>query len=197
MAKISEIYKSKQSEKLFEARVNLLQKGIYPFDVFLKEHAETIKAAEQIEKLEEVVNAYSNKLPTLYLFVKQNTETLMESKTNVHAVQSALVNYAFISESIATCVAGAVKVLKTKHSAKTSLKSIYGSDAVQLLEFCISRSESGKLMEGNTKPVIKLLANELSSLPLGELTSLCENIPKINLYISNTLHKELAKVIAG
>lgn len=197
MAKIREIYQTNQSKKLFEARVSLLQKGIYPFNAFLKEHAETINTAEQIEKLEETVSVYSHKLPTLHLFVKQNTETLMESKTDVDAVQSALINYAFVSESLGTCVKEAVKVLSTKHSAKTSLKTVYGTDAVQLLEFCINRAETNKLMEGNTEQVVKLLATELSSLSLGELTNLCESMPKINLYVSNTLHTELAKIIAG
>ena len=143
--------------------LSLLQKGIYPFDAFLKEHSETIKAAEQIEKLEEAISVYSHKLPTLHWFVKQNTETLMESKTDVDAVQSALINYAFVSESLGSCVAEAVKLLSQKHSAQTSLKSVYGNDAIQLLEFCINRAETHKLMEGNTKQVVNLLAVELSS----------------------------------
>jgi len=197
MAKISQIYQNKQAEKLFEARVSLLQKGIYPFNAFIKEHAETVKAAEQIEKLEETVAGYKNSLPTLHLFVKQNTETLMESKSNVDAIQSAMINYAFVSESIGVCVAEAVKTLKTKHPNNVSLKSVYNKDAIQLLEFCIKRSESHKLMEGNTQQVVKLIATELASIPLKDLSTLCESVPKINLYISNTVHTELAKIIAG
>lgn len=197
MANIRQIYQKQQTERLFEARISLLQKGIYPFNVFIKEHSETVNTADHIEKLEEVVSAYKDTLPTLYMFVKQNTETLMESNTDINAVQSTMINYAFISESIRSCVNGAVKILKTKHPETVSLKSVYGKDAIQLLEFCIKHAESHKLMEGNTDKIVNLLSAELASLPLKKLSTLCESIPAIKLYVSNNVHTELAKIIAG
>jgi hypothetical protein len=197
MTNIRQIYQKKQAENLLEARVTLLQKGIYPFNAFLKEHSQTIETAEQIEKLEEAVSVYKDKLPTLYMLVTTNTETLMESKIDTDAIQYAMINYAFISESIGGCVGEAVKLLKTKHPETVSLKSIYGKDASQLFEFCIKRSETHKLMEGNTQTVIALLAKELSSLPINQLSTLCENIPTIKLYVSSKVHTELAKIIAG
>jgi len=197
MANIRQIYQQKQAEKLLEARISLLQKGVYPFDAFLKEHKETVNTAVQIEKLEEAVCVYKQKVPTLYMFVKQNTETLMESKTNTDAVQCAMINYAFISESIGSCVKEAAKMLKTKHPEAVSLKSVYGQDALQLLEFCIKRAESHKLMQGNTEKIVKLLAEELSSLPPNQLLNLCESIPQIKLYVSNNIHAKLAKIIVG
>ena len=38
----------------------------------------------------------------------------MESDANIAAVQSAMINYAFISEAIGKCVGEAVKIFKTK-----------------------------------------------------------------------------------
>ena len=52
-------------------------------------------------------------------------------------------------------------------------------------------------MEGNTDKIVNLLSAELASLPLKKLSTLCESIPAIKLYVSNNVHTELAKIIAG
>lgn len=197
MSKLRDLYQKQKAEKLLEARVSLLQKGIYPFDVFLKETKETNYAATQISKLEEVADLHKTTVPTLFLFLKENAEVLMEAKTNPEAVESAMVNYAFLSEAIGKCVKEAVSLLSTKNKASSSLKAIYGKDAVKLMEFCIQRAEAHKLMEGDTSAIISHLAGELSNLPLSELSSLCESVPAIRLYVSNKVHKQLADIIVG
>jgi len=198
MATIKNAYKDYQTKKLLEARTSLLTRGVYPFDVFLKEQTETIAAAEKIELLEEVADKYKAKLPTLYMFVKQNTSVIMESKPSVSGVTSAMINYAFICEALNVRVNEAVKLLSSKLPQTTSLHSSYKQDGVSLLEFCIKKSTAYSLMEGNAEPVVSYLAKELSRLPISELVSLCESVPKMHLYVSNQLHTELAQsVISG
>ena len=77
MSNLQELYKKFQGNRLLEARTTLLEKGVYPFEIFLKEHAETIHASEQIVKLEEVASLYKNHVPTLYMFVKQSTDVFL------------------------------------------------------------------------------------------------------------------------
>ena len=190
--KLSEVYRNHQAEKLLEVRVGLLEKGVYPFDAFLKEHSHTIDTAEKIELLETVSDKYRSTVPTLYMFVKANTNTLMESNSKVQSIESAMVNYAFISEALGKCVGEAVRIFSTKHKPNETLAGIYRSDAVKLLEFCISRSDSHKLMEGNTSVVVKNLATELASLPISTLVTLCESVPTIPLYLSRKNHDALA-----
>lgn len=197
MTKLRDLYKKNQAEKLMEARVGLLEKGVYPFDVFLKEHKETIEAASTIELLEQIALSYETAVPTFHLFVKHTSDVLMESKTDPDAVQASMINYAFISEALGKCVKEAVKLLAPKHPSNQPLSQIYGKDAIQLLEFCIQRAEAGKLMEGDTTVVVRNLATELSTLNLEELAKLCESVPAVRLYVSNSTHTELAKIIAG
>lgn len=197
MATIKNAYKEYQTKKLLEARTGLLTRGIYPFDVFLKEQEETLAAAEKIELLEEVADKYKTKVPTLYSFVKQNTSVLMESKPNPSGATAAMINYAFISEALNVRVNEAVRLLSSKLPKTTNLYASYKQDSVTLLEFCIKKSASYGLMEGNAEPVIKLLAGELARLPLSDLVALCESVPKLNLYVSNKLHNELAQSIVN
>jgi len=197
MTKIRDLFNKNQAEKLMEARVGLLEKGIYPFDVFLKEHQEAINTAGSIESLELLAESYAQSVPTLRMFVSQNAQVLMESANNTEGVQAAMINYAFLAESIGSCVGEAAKIFATKHQSGSSLKQIYGNDASQLLEFCLRKAESHKLMEGDTGAVIKNLANELATLPIGILNKLCEGVPTIRLYVSNSTHKELATLLAS
>ena len=190
-------FEKHQANKLMEARVSLLEKGVYPFDVFLKEGSEAINAAEKIEKLEEVANLYKNNVPTLYVFLSQTSNVLLEGKSKPAAIKSAMVNYAFISEALSKCVNEAAKLMAAKVPQNKSLFSVYNKDAVQLLEFCIKKSQAYKLMEGNVNPVIFHLAKELSQLPLSSLKFLCESTPSMRLYVSNKLHTELAKTVIG
>lgn len=195
MSNLRETYQNYYNNKLNEARVNLLEKGVYPFSVFLKEYSETVHAAEQIELLEEVSKAYKSKVPTLYFFVKQTSDVLLENNSRINSIKSSMINYAFISESLRTCVNSAVRKIREKNSTNDSLTSIYGNDAVNLLEFCIKKSVSFNLLEGNSEVVIRNLASELGNLPLKELSNLCESVPSIKLYVSNKVHDELAKEI--
>lgn len=197
MSKIREIYKENEKNKLFEARVTLLQNEIYPFNVFLKEEKEAINAAEQIERLEEVTSHYKDVAPTLYLLVKQNSDFLMESTIDANGIEAAMVNYSFLTEAIGKYVAKAVELLKSQQLIKSSLSEKYGVDAVKLLEFSMKKSPKYKLMEGEKDQVINLLARELSNMSLKDLVSLCENIKPFRLYVSNKIHSELATVIAG
>ena len=190
--KLSEIYRKHQAEKLMEVRVSLLEKGVYPFDAFLKEHSQTISTADKIERLETVSEAFKANVPTLYMFVKANTNTLLESNTKAKNIESAMINYAFLSEALGKCVKEAVKILATKHDNKQSLASVYRKDAVKLLEFCVKRSETHKLVEGDTTLVVKNLATELASLPISSLVQLCESVPAIPLYLSRKNHDTLA-----
>ena len=190
--KLSEIYKDRQAEKLLEVRVGLLEKNIYPFDTFLKEHSHTIDTAEQIELLESVADKYKATVPTLYMFVKENTNILMESNSKVSSIESAMINYAFISEALGKCVKEAVKIFATKHKPEQTLSSIYRNDAVKLLEFCVNRSDTHKLMEGDTSLVVKNISKELASLPISSLVALCESVPTIPVYLSRKNHDALA-----
>ena len=192
---IKKAYKNHQAKKLMEARVALLEKGVYPFDVFLKESNEAVNAAEKIEKLEEVATLYKNNVPTLYMFVSQTSNVLLEGKAKPAAIKAAMVNYAFIAESLNKCVNEAAGLMIKKVSKDQSLYNLYKNDAVQLLEFCIKKSQAYKLLEGNADPVIKNLATELSKLPLSSLKYLCENTPTMRLYVSNKLHANLANTI--
>lgn len=192
---IKKAYKKHQAKKLMEARVSLLEKGVYPFDVFLKESNEAVNAAEKIEKLEEVASLYKNNVPTLYMFVSQTSNVLLEGKSKPTAIKSAMVNYAFIAESLNKCVNEAAGLLINRLGKDKSLYSLYKNDAVQLLEFCIKKAQAYKLLEGNADPVIKNLAIELSKLPLSSLKYLCENTPTMRLYVSNTLHSKLVNTI--
>ena len=195
MATINNAYKNYQSKRLLEARVSLLNRGVYPFDVFLKEGTETIATAEKIELLEEVADKHKAKVPTLYMFVKQNTSVIMESKPSVSGIKAAMVNYAFICEALNVRVNEAVKLLSSKLPKTTSLHASYKQDGVNLLEFCIKKSTAYSLMEGNAEPVGQYLAKELSRLSISELVSLCESVPKMHLYVSNELHTELAQSV--
>jgi hypothetical protein len=197
MATIKNAYKDYQTKKLLEARVGLLNRGVYPFDVFLKEGAETIAAAEKIELLEEVADKYKAKVPTLYMFVKQNTSVIMESKPSLSGIKATMINYAFICEALNVRVNEAVKLLSAKLPRTTSLHASYKQDGVSLLEFCMKKSTAYSLMEGNAEPVVRYLAKELSRLSISELTSLCESVPKMHLYVSNDLHTELAQSVIG
>lgn len=178
-----------------EARVALLEKGVYPFDVFLKESNEAVNAAEKIEKLEEVATLYKNNVPTLYMFVSQTSNVLLEGKAKPAAIKAAMINYAFIAESLTKCVNEAAGMLISRVGKDKSLYSLYKNDAVQLLEFCIKKAQAYPLLEGNSNPVIKNLATELSKLPLSSLKYLCENTPSIRLYVSNKVHTNLANTI--
>lgn len=197
MQKLRELYNKNQKESLLEARVALLQNEIYPFDIFLKEKKETVRAAEQIEKLEEMVGYYKNVAPALYLFVKNSTDLLMESTINTNAVEAAMINYSFITEAIGKYVAKAVELIKTQQSKKVSLTSVYGIDAVKLLEFSMKKSDKYRLMKGNKDQVINMISRELANLPISNLSYLCENIKPFRLYVSNSVHSKLAKVIVG
>lgn len=193
MVTFKSAYKKFHSQKLTEARVNLLEKGIYPFNVFLKEHTETIKAAEKIEKLEEVATLYKDHVPTFYMFVQQNSAILLEGKNNTDAVQASMVNFAFICEALSKSVNQAVKILATKHNNQDSLYELYKADAVQLLEFCVKKSQAYKLVKGNADVVINNLAKELSQLSISQLANLCESTPLMRLYVSKETHTALAK----
>jgi hypothetical protein len=195
LTRLRDLFKKHKEEKLLEARVGLLEKGIYPFDVFLKEHSEAVRAAETIEQLEQVAETYKSVLPTLHLFVTQNSATLMESKIDPNSIEAAMVNYSFVSEALGKCVNEAARILDTKHQKTQTLKGIYGDDAVKLLEFCIGRAESHKLMEGDTSTLVRFLAKELAELPVGVLKQLTESIPSVRLYVSNRTHNELANIV--
>lgn len=198
MATFKQAYKKHESKRLMEARVSLLQKGVYPFEVFLKESSEAVNAAEKIEQLEEVANRYKTQVPTLYMFTQQNSLVILEGKkSNVNAIKAALINYTFVCEALNKCVNEAVKLMSGKVPANQTLFSVYKKDAVQLLEFCVKKSQAYKLMEGNADPVIKSLATELAKLSMKDLKQLCESIPSMRLYVSNETHDQLAKAVLG
>lgn len=196
MAIIRTLYRQHQSKKLFEARASLLEKGVYPFDVFLKEHSEAITAAEKIEQLEEVAAAFKAEVPTLFIFTQQNTSVLLEcGKSSPESIKNAMVNYAFVCEALNKCVNEAAKLFLAKNPREKTLQGLYKTDAVELLEFCIKKAMAYKLLEGNADPVIHNLAVELSALSIEKLNKLCESTPRMRLYVSNTLHNNLAKTI--
>ena len=195
MTRIRDLYKKHKEEKLLEARVGLLEKGIYPFDVFLKEHKEAVHAAEAIESLEQLAEAYKEFVPTFHLFVTQNSATLMESKINPDAIEAVMINYSFLSEALGKCVNEAAKIFIVRHSKNQTLRSIYGDDATKLLEFCIKRAEAHKLMEGDTTAIVASLASELARLPVSFLYQLTESVPVVRLYVSNKTHSELANIV--
>jgi hypothetical protein len=195
MTTLKQAYSKHQSNRLMEARLSLLEKGVYPFDVFLKEHSEAINAAEKIEQLEETVNRFKTQVPTLYMFVQQNSLVLLEGKAQPIAIKAAMVNYTFICEALNKCVHEAVKHIVTKVPANKSLFSTYKHDATQLLEFCIKKAQAYKLMEGNVDPIVKTLAVELANLSTNELRTLCESVPAMRLYVSNDVYNQLTKTM--
>lgn len=197
MATLKQAYNEYQSKRLMEARVRLLEKGVYPFDVFIKESTEAVYAAANIVKLEETANKFKTQVPSLYMFVQQNSNVLLEGKAKPNAIKASMVNYTFICESLNKCVNEAVKLTTQKHSQEKTMYDVYKKDAVQLLEFCIKKSQAYKLMEGNAQPLIKMLATDLSKLSLKDLGVLCESIPSMRLYVSNETYNELTTTLLG
>ena len=195
MATLKQSYDQYQSKCLMEARVSLLEKGIYPFDVFLKESTEAINAAIKIEQLEEAVNKLKNQAPTLYMFVQQNSNVLLEGKGNISAIKATMVNYTFICEALNKCINEAVQLTAKKHSQEKTLYDVYKKDAVQLLRFCIQKAKAYNLMEGNVKPLVDMLASELSNISIKDLKALCESVPSMRLYVSNETHNKLATAL--
>lgn len=197
MPTFKQAFTKHESNRLMEARVSLLQKGVYPFDVFLKESSEAINAAEKIEQLEEVAHRFKTQVPTLYMFVQQNSSVLLEGKATANAIKSAMINYTFMCEALSKCVNEAVKLMLAKVPANKSLHSVYRKDAIQLLEFCVKKSQAYKLMEGNVDPIVKTLSTELANLSLKDLQKLCESVPAMRLYVSNETYNQLTKTILG
>jgi hypothetical protein len=197
MATIREAYKKYQSKQLLEARVSLLQKGVYPFDVFLKESTEAVNAAEKIEQLEEVASKYKTQAPTLYVLVQQNSAVLLEGKASPAAIKATMINYAFICEALNKCVNEVVKLMSSKVASNQSLHGVFNHDSAQLLEFAIKKSQAYKLVEGNADQVIKSLSLELSKMPFSNLQQLCESTPTMRLYVANTVHTQLVKTVLG
>lgn len=193
MPSLHQTYIKFEKEKLLEARMTLLEKGVYPFEVFLKEHTETVHASEQIVKLEEIAEIYKNHVPTLYMLTKQSTSVLLEAKNNVEAIKSTMTTYAFLSEALGTCMKQAVILFKKNNDKEKSLYSIYGKDSASILEFCIKKSLAYKLFEGRGDEVVRNLAIELSNINIRNLNYLCENMPSIKLYVSSRTHATLAK----
>lgn len=197
MATFKQAFTKHESNRLMEARLSLLEKGIYPFDVFLKESSEAVNAAEKIEQLEEVAGRFKNHVPTLYMFVQQNSTVLLEGKAQPAAIKAAMINYTFVCESLNKCVNEAVKLMSQKVAANKSMHSVYKHDSIQLLEFCIKKSQAYKLMEGNVNPIVKTLATELAKLPMCDLKALCESVPAMRLYVSNETYSQLAQTVLG
>jgi hypothetical protein len=174
-----------------------LQKGVYPFDIFLKESSEAVHAAEKIEQLEEVACAFKTQVPTLYMLVQQNSTILLEGRSKPAAIKAAMINYTFVCESLNKCVNEATKLLINKIPENKSLYSKYNKDAIQLLEFCIKKSQAYKLVEGNVDPVVKTLSTELAKLSLKDLQTLCESVPAMRLYVSNETYNQLTQTVLG
>jgi len=193
MSTLKQAYNEYQNNRLMKARVSLLQKGIYPFDVFLKESTEAVNAAAKIEQLEEVANKFKTQVPTLYMFVQQSSNVILEGKAKPAAIKSTMVNYTFICESLNKCINEAVKLTMQKHSPEKTMYGVYGKDALQLLDLCIKKSQAYKLMEGNVQPVINMLTNELAKISLKDLKVLCESVPKMRLYVSNKTYNQLTE----
>ena len=195
---IKNAYREYQSNRLMEARMKLLERGIYPFDVFLKEHStEAITAAGKIEQLEEVASTFRAQVPTLHVFVQQNSSILLEGgrSNKAESVKFVMVNYAFICEAVGKCIKEAVQIFAEKHPNNQSLYAIYKTGASQLLEFCIKKSQAYRLMEGDASPIIKSLSEELTRLSITDLKRLCESVPSMRLYVPNKLHAELTQTI--
>jgi hypothetical protein len=193
MASLHQTYIKFEKEKLLEARMTLLEKGVYPFEIFLKEHTETIHASEQIIKLEQIAEIYKNHVPTFYMLTKQSTSVLLEAKNDVEAIKSTMTTYAFLSEALSTCVKEAVLLFKKNNNREKSLYSLYGKDSASILEFCIKKSLAYKLFEGTGDEIVRNLAVELANINIRNLNYLCENVPSIKLYVSGHTHNILAK----
>jgi hypothetical protein len=197
MSTFKQAFIEHESDRLMEARVSLLQKGVYPFDIFLKESSEAVHAAEKIEQLEEVACAFKTQVPTLYMLVQQNSTILLEGRSKPAAIKAAMINYTFVCESLNKCVNEATKLLINKIPENKSLYSKYNKDAIQLLEFCIKKSQAYKLVEGNVDPVVKTLSTELAKLSLKDLQTLCESVPAMRLYVSNETYNQLTQTVLG
>ena len=196
---IQNAYEEYQSNRLTEARVGLLSRGVYPFNIFLAEHTEAVNAAEKIEKLEEVAKAYSSKTPTFSMLVEQNSNLLLSG--NPESVPVAMINYAFICEALSKCVHEVATVFLQKEDKNKTLYGIYKSGGVELLEFCIKKSQTYKLIaedgsdHSSIGPVVKNLALELSKLSFADLRQLCESVPRMRLYVLNEVHSEMVKTV--
>lgn len=197
MASLKQAYTEYHSKRLMEARVSLLQKGVYPFDAFLKESSEAISAAEKIEQLEEVSSRFKTQVPTLHIFVQQNSSVLLEGKAKPASIKAAMVNYTFLCEALNKCINEAASLMSQKHSQNKSLYSVYKNDGVQLLEFCMKKSQAYKLMEGNIDPIVRTLSVELAKLSLKDLKQLCESVPSMRLYVSNETFNQLTQTVLG
>jgi hypothetical protein len=106
-----------------------------------------------------------------------------------------MINYTFICESLSKCINEAVQLTVKKHSQEKTMYDVYKKDSVQLLEFCVQKSQAYKLMEGNVQPLVKMLATELVKLPLKDLKALCESVPSMRLYVSNETYNQLATTL--
>lgn len=188
-------YEQRQLKRLFEAEERLAAKGVHSLEVFLENHSETIDVAERIEKLEEVAVKHQTCSPTFYMFVNQNTNVLLEGKTPPEAIKSVMVNYAFICEALGKCVKEAAAVFASKHPAPKSLHELYGRSSVELLEFCIKKAQSYKLLESSANQLVANMASELAHIPVGALKTLCESVPRMRLYVSGNTYKELTRTV--
>ena len=196
MSSLKESYNKFNSKRLFEARVTLLEKGIYPFSTFLKEYNETVETANKIEKLEEIVDSSKEYLPILNEFVTKNTSILLERKFNSNSVQAAMINYTFLTDAFTKYIKEAVVLLSSNKDIK-SLYESYGNDSVELVSLCFKKTTAYKLMENKSEvdEVVSLLSAEVASMPFAELKLVCESMPKIKLYLSNEIHDQLANQI--
>lgn len=190
MTTLQDAYKQHRQNQLLEASEKLAKKGVYSINTFLENHNETIRIAEKIEQLEEVSNGYQNVAPSFHMFVKLNTERLLEGKVNPVPV---MINYAFICEALKYVHEAVRLVAASKHTITTPLYKVHGPSAVSLLEFCIKKASVQKLLESDSDQLIKNMALEFSRMPLTDLTKLCEAIPRMPLFVSETLHKELVQ----
>lgn len=189
-------YKAFQQNKLFEAKVSLLQQNVYPTDVFLKEHTETVLLAEQVEQLEQLAEQHKSAVPTLYMLVKRTSDVLLEGKSSTPAMERALLSYGFISESFRACLGPAIYRIMTgnKLDSSKSLAQHYNkADASKLLEFCLLKANTVNLMEGEVEPLCKILAEQLADVKLDTVKAICEGMPSIKVYVSSKTHTEIAK----
>ena len=196
VALLKKAHMEHQAERLFEAKVSLLEHGVYPTDVFLKEHTEAVLFAEQVEQLETLAEQHKTSVPTLYILVKRTSDVLLEGKDNTKSMEKALLTYACISEGLRGCVLPAIKrmVDTGKVNPSTSLASGYGkTDAGKLLEFCLLRAKSTTLLENDFSPVCKQLGEQLSELSLNDVVALCEGVPQIKTYVPSATHTAIAK----
>lgn len=188
---------------LTEARSALLDRGVYPVDVLAENQETTKQVAMQVQLLEQIVETYKDSLPTLHMLLQGTSTVLFEGSTDNHAatkipgLEAAMINYAFVSETLSHCVRLAATALQAKMSpearATKSLAEAFGKDAVSLLEFCMKKSTALKLMEGDTGAVVRLLARDLATrLPVADLVAVCESAPAINLYVNKKVHTQIA-----